>query len=291
MTQMLLGSSPEMTHTPARVPAGMPPFRRVVVPLDGAMEGERAAEIGATLARLWHAEVMLVRVYSPSRQVPSNGAVFSSRASVGGESLCQASLHLARLEERLRGRGVRVNGSLYQWPLGEAALEVARAGDLLVMQVASEGSSAQLDVPAIRILAAARVPVLVLPAGRRTLFERRPPGRARVLVVWDAPPYAEAAADVARIFAAAIDGRATLIARASDQERLAERIESARAALQAHDIPAEVTLTERDLLAAAADVARASADLIVLADGVGAARAQTALRLLRTARRPVLVVN
>jgi hypothetical protein len=292
MTQMLLGISPEMTHTPAHVPADTLPFRRVVVPLNGAMQGERAADIGAMLARLWRAEVMLVRVYGLSHPVRSNRrAAFSSRASVGGESLCQASLHLARLEERLRGHGVRINSRLYQWPLGEATLEVACAGDLVVLQVASEGSSAQMDVPAIRVLTAARVPVLVLPAGRRTVFERRPLGRARVLVVWDAPPYAEAAAGVAGVFAAAIDGRATLFARASDQQRLAERIEGACTALRARGIPTEVTLTEREPLAAAADFARENADLIVLADGAGASRAQTALGLLRAARRPVVVVS
>lgn len=292
MTQMLLGSSHEVIHAPVRATAGTPPFRRVVVPLNGSAEGERAADVGATLARLWRAEVMLVRVYSPSRQVSSSGAVFAGRASAGGESLCQASLHLARLEERLRTRGARVNGCLYQWPLAEAALEVARAGDLLLLQAGSEGGPAQMDAHIGRVLAVTRVPVLLVPEGRRTVFERRSPRRARVLVVaWDVPLRMDATVHVAGIFAEAVDGRVTLLAPASSQERLAERLEDACAVLRARDISAETALTERDLLVAAGDFAREHADLVVLADGVDAARAQAALRLLRATHRPVLVAS
>lgn len=148
----------------------------IVVPVDGSHRCERVLPLAIALARVLNAEVALVRTYEQPQYVPSGSALLFTRNRVSRAPLHQASLYLARLEETLRARAVRVRSLLYQWPLADALLACATGGpnDLLILLGETPGAHGESsDTGTIQqVLRETRSAVLLLTVARTDALVR-----------------------------------------------------------------------------------------------------------------------
>ena len=105
---------------------GARPYQRVVVPLDGTPEAERALARVEPLARAFAAEIVVVRATRPPEGDGGRG---------GPDGLAETELYLGETAERLRQRGVRAGTFSRVGPVDAVILDCARTrgADLIVM--------------------------------------------------------------------------------------------------------------------------------------------------------------
>ncbi len=147
-----------------RVEVAALPIRRLILPLDGTPLAEHAIEPTINLARAFSAGVMLVRTYGASTS-PRTTPTGKARAAGASAHLYIASLYLARVEETLRSRGVRVFSRLLQWPAELGIVDGGTHGPaaLIVMATRATGERARPSERSVTadMLEAATIPVLL----------------------------------------------------------------------------------------------------------------------------------
>jgi|GEM_PF-5414801 len=165
--------------------------QRIVVPLDGTPVAEQAIAAALPLAHAFHTELLLVRantIYSPARD-SRQWIVSLGRHSARSQSRHQrqaiydASLYLARIEQELRSKGIRVRSHVPLGPIPEAILEVANrsAADLIIISPHdnASGSAPLATWSTIRaMLHQTQLPVLLITSAPdwtlHTLMHRSP---------------------------------------------------------------------------------------------------------------------
>ncbi len=163
-----------------------PAIRHIILPLDGSRLAERAVEPALVLARVFNADVALVRCYELGAHLPSTNAGFAFLGRKPSMPLHAASLYLARIEETFRQRGVRAHAHLSQWPVTSAILDttIPNADALIVMAARAESVDRhRLESVAAAVLDAAMAPVLLLPLDARATFAGRNRRGMRILAL------------------------------------------------------------------------------------------------------------
>lgn len=307
-------------QAPTERSRAFPQIKRLVVPLDGTPYAEQAIPAAVALARALKAEVVLVRA-NPAAPADDGSRVRPLRRRER-ETRHSASLYLARQEQELRERGVRVSSCLPLAPAVEAIAATAaeRSADLIIIAThlgTAFSRPSQVSV-AHELLRRAEVPVLLLSSATRTPFDRIDGQGLTLLVPLDgslggasasALPYAAALAQALSgqlLLLRAVDGPAAQALRRDDPARCAlatgpvhdqaiGALERLRDHLVQQDIPVWTGIVYGDLLQETAHQAHASSELIVLGvpDESLARREATlhaALTLLHRAGVPLLIV-
>jgi nucleotide-binding universal stress UspA family protein len=269
---------------------------RIVLPLDGTTQAERALPTVVTLAKTLRTEVLLVRAHSDER-APRRGAWYKALTARPPSAPAHvASLYLARVEQDLRVRGVRAQSWLTPSLAPDAILDATLRGpgDLIVLatQLASSGRrhlpSASV---AAALLAQADVPVLLLGMGSDSAFEHHGGSGLRVLPLYDAecgiagthPPHR-----YAELLTNAFDGR-VIRPEANHSDGLAPAQHPASPESFRWTCGADMRID----LSRLARFARDAADLIVMSKGPEPSCSAYAIEmpayLLRMTRLPLLV--
>jgi nucleotide-binding universal stress UspA family protein len=125
------------------VPASIPRYRRILVPLDGTELSETALPHAEALARLAGAELVVLRAYlPPAEPAPSPGLLVGvnrralERAMTDGRNMRHASeRYLEAIAEGLEDSDVEVTTVPIEGAAGEAIVReaTAREVDLIVM--------------------------------------------------------------------------------------------------------------------------------------------------------------
>jgi nucleotide-binding universal stress UspA family protein len=162
-------TSPDWKETPA--------LRRLLVPLDGSANSERALPMAANLGQLFDAQVQLVRVVDPLLQMGGemqghrtmlfSRELFTDVADIRAQQLAAAESYLADVLQRLRTTGVKAEGCVAQHPQpATAILETAQnhSVDLIVLATHGEGGLARAMFGSVadKVVRGASVPVLVV---------------------------------------------------------------------------------------------------------------------------------
>jgi nucleotide-binding universal stress UspA family protein len=146
--------------------------RRIMVPLDGTHDGERALEMAAKMARASKAEILLVHVVEPMTPIlPFDTTVPSYIGSSGGELNDElrerAYLYLEDVADRFRREhDLKVSTSI---PVGHVAEELVdetdrKRIDMIVMAThGSTGMRRLLGSTAEKVIQAVQVPLLAIP--------------------------------------------------------------------------------------------------------------------------------
>jgi nucleotide-binding universal stress UspA family protein len=163
-----------------------PPMRALVVPLDGSVEAEAALPHATLLARLFDAELWLVRVVETPKlyELVAGGSYMSTSlgpfadtyAALANGAHQAATAYLAAVEERLTADGIRVRTCVLDGHVDEALLayEERDHPDLIVMATHGRGGGRWLVMGSIAewVLQVGRVPVLLV---RASMPVRRDP--------------------------------------------------------------------------------------------------------------------
>jgi nitrous-oxide reductase len=169
----------------------------ILVPLDGSPLAETAFSPAAALARLWDSEMSLVQVVYPvaTGNDPVLPLPAGYDAEYAGELRTGAQDYVSRMALELRGQGIRASGValIGDVPVAESLAQLARPDRVGLLALATHGRGGLrrlvLGSIAAKLMRAAQVPVLVVPAVRaRPPKEKRPAaatlaGRARTLGV------------------------------------------------------------------------------------------------------------
>lgn len=286
--------------------------RRIVVPLDGTPYSERALPTAVTLARAWNAELILVRadVSRLSEAVRRSHPLRRQER----ETAHSASLYLARMEHEVRARGARVSSRL---PVGAAAEAILTAAtechaDLVVIATHAGGGfsgSSQMSV-ARELMRHADMPTLLLAYGTHSPFDRQDCPGLTLVAPLDSAAAGTVALPYASLLARTFAGQVLLLGGASSpaapgvaplrppvaaaRAEAILNLERERAHVESAHVPVWTAVVDGDLYEEAAALAGAGADVIVLTAQSGAERrepaVETALRLVRRSRMPILVV-
>lgn len=150
-------------------PAHEPTFRRILIPLDGSELAEQILRPATRLAKLFDAELMLLRVVVPILLMDEASAGYSTY--VGPEDMARreeiAAEYLERLAERLRGESFTVATRVVQHPQAATAiLEEAESSGADLIAMATHGRSGVvrllLGSVADKVLRATTKPLLLL---------------------------------------------------------------------------------------------------------------------------------
>lgn len=152
---------------PAPEPSARPTFSKILIPLDGSELAERILGPAVELGRMTDAEYRLLRVVEPV-VVPNAG--YDSTLIDRLEE--EARAYLARVEERLRGRSLRVQTRVVVGcPAAPAVLDVAASDgvDLIALETHGRGGLGRLLLGSVadKLIRGAAVPVLVHRPGPR----------------------------------------------------------------------------------------------------------------------------
>jgi nucleotide-binding universal stress UspA family protein len=157
---------------------------QILVPLDGSPLAEEALEPAGALARLWNAEVSLLRVVVPVVVSYDAAMVMTSTYEAELTELCRkdAQDYMDSAAERLREQGLKATGvAVVNWNVAETILGAARPDEVGLIVIASHGRSGLrrfvLGSVADKLVRGADTPVLVhRPTGRAA--KKRQPRRA-----------------------------------------------------------------------------------------------------------------
>jgi len=154
-------------------PAPPPAHGRILVALDGSPLAEQALEPAVGLARLWNAELMLLRVVRPIPVAIEPPLVMATvyDEQVTAAWRAQAQDYLDDIVERLRARGVRATAvASIGWSPAQTINDLARPEEVRLIALATHGRGGirrlALGSVADKVIRAAEVPVLVLRPGR-----------------------------------------------------------------------------------------------------------------------------
>jgi nucleotide-binding universal stress UspA family protein len=155
--------------------ATSPSFQKILVPLDGSRLAEAVLEPAAAFARLWGAEINLVRIVYPSAM--SLGAPLDccsgDEDQPKDERQEAAQNYLDKVVQWLRQLGVRASGLavIGSW-VAETLLDLTRSDGVGLVAIATHGRGGVrrlvLGSVADKLVRAAEVPVLVYRPTRRS---------------------------------------------------------------------------------------------------------------------------
>jgi nucleotide-binding universal stress UspA family protein len=219
-----------------------PPFRRILVPLDGSGLAETVLGIATRLADACGASIVLLHVIE--KNAPA--AVHGERHLNDTES---AEAYLAGLARELAGPERTIEWHTHEVPVGDVAASIADHAleygvDLILL--CSHGSGGLRDVIwgsiAQQALQRSRVPVLIGRATKDTAHEPFAP--QTIMVTLDATPLAEAALPPAAGLARCLDAGLRLVMVVATSSTLS-RTQSPAAALMPLATGAILDLEER----------------------------------------------
>jgi nucleotide-binding universal stress UspA family protein len=132
-------------------PVSAETVRRVVVPLDGSENAQRALPFAATLATVLSCDAHLVRVVDPGADAP--GIVAAER-------------DLERCAEMLRQEGLTTSIELRSGAAAPELLALVTPGDLLVMSTHGQGAAKRWQISRVaeKLLRQAAAPVVLVRA-------------------------------------------------------------------------------------------------------------------------------
>lgn len=292
-------------------------IRRIIVPLDGTPYAEQALAPATAMARALSAEVLLVRAHPTAAMTAHLDARTVKRRERG--PLLNASLYLARKEQELRARRIRVGSDMPFGQAGEAiaATAAAQVGSLVVMatHMGSLFSHPSQVSVARELLRRAEVPVLLLSSAVRNPFERLGGVGLTLLVPLEEsarePETIPYAATLAQALAGHVlllravgvadgvgggDGKPLSSARTnSTRNQLTFSLDLLRDELLGEGIPTWSGIVEGDLIEQTIYQARVGGEMILLGlswrdEATREAAIQSAFDLLRVASVPILVV-
>ncbi len=183
-------------------------FRRILVPLDGSAQAERALSVAARLARRLDGTLILVRVVQPPlHPATALAPALEAEAQILSEELDRATAYLTRATQQPELAGVKCEKvSLVGYP-AEMILDAVHASRAEAIILCSHGRTGLLHwvlgSVAQRIVHQAPVPVLVLhQQGSMPISDDQRPLRA--LVPLDGSWLAEAALGPAAMLVSAL---------------------------------------------------------------------------------------
>jgi nucleotide-binding universal stress UspA family protein len=151
-----------------------PPFRHVMVPLDGSDLAEQALEPALQLGRLMEARFTLLRVVKPVVMLDPDvrwPAMTDTNETLTRQMLDEAQAYLDRIAERLRGQGLTVQTRtvLHMYP-ADAILEEAREADVIGLATHGRGGLGRLLLGSVadKVLRGGTTPMLVCRPGNET---------------------------------------------------------------------------------------------------------------------------
>jgi nucleotide-binding universal stress UspA family protein len=155
---------------------------QILVPLDGSPLAEEALAPAVELARVWDAEVRLLRVVGPIVTADTGypvSAVYDEDLTAMARASAQA--YLDRVILCLHGQGIRATGTaVIGASTAEMILDLAHGSPVKMLAIATHGRSGlgrlMLGSVADKLVRGAEVPVLVRPAVRQAPAARRAPG-------------------------------------------------------------------------------------------------------------------
>jgi nucleotide-binding universal stress UspA family protein len=189
----MISQTPITNQVPLNTTGGLPPYGRILVPLDGTQFAEEALPTAIAFAQRAGAKgkLILLRVSKVEYLVYSRGGPFEVPAGVHGE----LDAYLTRIEHEVQAKGVPVETVLTEGDPAIAIVDMAHDhhADLIVMVThAREGMSRLIHGSiADRVLQGASVPVLLLKHGEQAnqLFSIQ--GHPSLLVPLDGSELAE----------------------------------------------------------------------------------------------------
>jgi nucleotide-binding universal stress UspA family protein len=141
---------------------------RILVPLDGSEVGDAALAPAAELARLFGADVTLLRVVEPVPVLAPDGMGYLPPVLEGpllDEMTTQARTGLDQTAARLRSAGLRVDGRVVVHELvAGAILEAAESADLIALATHGRGRVARFFLGSVadKVVRGAPCPVFVV---------------------------------------------------------------------------------------------------------------------------------
>ncbi len=175
----------------------MPPYRLVLVPLDGSSFAEQALPLATEIARRSGAMLQLALVHHPVPALATALEAPQVESQLDQEGRMSESAYLSGVVERIRsGANVAVTSALLDGPVADALeAQVSEAGvDLIVMTTHGRGALSRfwLGSVADHLMRHVHVPVLLIrPSG-----EAQPASQvARILVTLDGSEFSERAID------------------------------------------------------------------------------------------------
>jgi nucleotide-binding universal stress UspA family protein len=163
----MISANSSTNQTPFKTASGLPPYSRILVPLDGSKMAEEALPVAIAFAQRagTDARLLLVRVGRAAYAVYSRGGPFE--VSTGGQE--EIAAYLTEIEQEIKAQKIPVE---VVCPEGEPALaivDVARDhfADLIVMVTHSREGMSRLIHGSVadRVLQGTTVPVLLLKHG------------------------------------------------------------------------------------------------------------------------------
>jgi nucleotide-binding universal stress UspA family protein len=290
------------------------------VPLDGTAYAEQAIPTAVILGRALTAEVVLVRAHPAAPASADDSAQARPLRRRERETQHSASLYLARKEQELRARGVRVSSRLPLAPAAEAIAATAAERSAALIVIATHlgttfSRPSQVSV-AHELLRRAEVPVLLLSSTMRTPFDRMDGQGLTLLVPLEGSPGGASAVPYAAALAQALSGQVLLlravgesaaqalrrddpalfaVAMAPQCDQVIGYLERLRGQLLRQHVAAWTGIVYGDLLQETARQAHVGGELIMLgrseqSPDQGEATIHAALTLLHRTRVPLLIV-
>jgi nucleotide-binding universal stress UspA family protein len=144
-----------------------PPFRHVMIPLDGSELAEKTLGPALQLGRLMEASFTLLRVVKPVVMLDPNlgwPAMTGTNETLTQQAIDEAQTYLGRIAVRLGGQGlkVRTRTVLHTYP-ADAILEEAREADVIGLATHGRGGLGRLLLGSVadKVLRGGTTPMLV----------------------------------------------------------------------------------------------------------------------------------
>jgi nucleotide-binding universal stress UspA family protein len=267
----MISQTPSTNQVSFKTPGGLPPYGRILVPLDGSALAEEALPPAIAFAQRAGAnsKLILVRVSKAEYLVYSRGGPFEVPTGIHEE----IDAYLTRMEQEIKAQGIPVETVRTEGDPATAIVDMARDhhADLIVMVThAREGMSRLVHGSvADRVLQGAPVPVLLLKHGEETanLFTKE--AHPHLLVPLDGSELAESvllrAISLANQLGASVtllrsldlpdltvgaQGRAAAsndmvrVIVPTERQKAAQYLEQVQQRLQAQGIPTAIAVTE-----------------------------------------------
>jgi nucleotide-binding universal stress UspA family protein len=280
----MISHIPATNQVPFKTEGGLPPYGRILVPLDGSKLAEEALPAAIAFAQRAGAagKLILVRVSQAGYMIYSRGGPFE--VPLGEHK--EIDTYLSKIEKEVNAQGVPVETVHTEGDPATAIVDMAHDhhADLIVMVThAREGMSRLVHGSvADRVLQGAPVPVLLLKHGEEPARLFTPEAHPHLLVPLDGSELAESvllrATSLANQLGAAVtllrsldlpdltldaQGRAAAATGSirvivpTERQKANEYLEKMQQRLQAHGIPTAIAVTEGGAAMDIAEQARA----------------------------------
>jgi nucleotide-binding universal stress UspA family protein len=291
----MISQSPSTKQVPFKTDGGLPPYGRILVPLDGSELAEEALPTAIAFAQRAgpNGKLILLRVSKVEYLVYSRGGPFEVPAGVHEE----IDAYLTRMEQAIKAQGISVETVRTEGDPATAIVDMAHDhhADLIVMVThAREGMSRLMHGSvADRVLQGAPVPVLLLKHGEETgrLFTKE--AQPHLLVPLDGSELAESVLVRAISLANQLGATVTLL-RSLDLPDLTVGAQGRAAA--ANDAVRVIVPTERQSAAQYLEIvqqrfqAQGIPTAIAVTDGGAALDIAEQARMLKEAGQAVIIV-